>query len=168
MAQQVATLYLDTFYADGQQPAWYYINLRTVLGDMWDKYDLFNLSLVEVCTSKCNTFTDPGDLALKIMISGLPFINAGYDVGTSRLTSKSLLTTLKFVSNDCMQKQYNGINKLTFSKNQEQCTIWMNYIKIANDTEVDWTDYPYITFMFCIEGVHLDNDTNMEHRMKLK
>jgi hypothetical protein len=123
---------------------------------MWDKYDLFNLYLVEVCTSKCDTFTDPDDLAVKIMIAGLPFVNTGYDVATSHLTSKTLLTTIKFISDDCLHKQYNGINKLTFSKNQEQCTIEMNYIKIKNDTEVDFEDYAEVTFIFCIEGVHLD------------
>jgi hypothetical protein len=53
------------------------------LGDIWDKYDLFNLYLEEVRTSKCDTFNNPDDLALKIMIAGLPFVNTGYDVATS-------------------------------------------------------------------------------------
>jgi hypothetical protein len=64
-----------------------------------------------------------------------------------------------------MQKQYNETNKLTFSKNQEQCTIKMNYIKIIDNTEADYDSYADVTFMFCIEGVHLDKDTNMAYRI---
>jgi hypothetical protein len=44
----------------------------------------------------------------------------------------------------------------------------MNYIKIKDNTEVDFEDYAEVTFMFCIEGVHLDKDTNMSHRMAIK
>jgi hypothetical protein len=102
MTQQVATFYLDTYSSISEVgPTWHNINLRTILGDMWDKYDLFNLSLVELCTSKCETIDDPDDLSLKIMISGLPFVNTGYDVATAHLTNKTLLTTLKFISDDC-------------------------------------------------------------------
>jgi hypothetical protein len=163
MTQQVATFYLDTYSSISEVgPTWHNINLRTILGDMWDKYDLFNLSLVELCTSKCETIDDPDDLSLKIMISGLPFVNTGYDVATAHLTNKTLLTTLKFISDDCLHKQYNGINKLTFSKNQEQCTIEMTYVKIVGNTVVDYDSYADVTFMFCIEGVHLDKDTNTE------
>jgi hypothetical protein len=90
MAQQVATFYLDTSTTNNLStgPIWHNIHLRTILGDMWDKYDLFNLYLVEVCTSKCDTFNNPSDLALKVMISGLPFVNSGYDVATSHLTNR--------------------------------------------------------------------------------
>jgi type IV secretory pathway VirB6-like protein len=68
--------YMDTY---AQSFTWNNINLRTLLGDMWDKYELFNLSLVEMAAgvSVFNFVND--NLNVAINISGLSFSNCNYD-----------------------------------------------------------------------------------------
>jgi hypothetical protein len=64
---------------------WNNINLRTLLGDMYDKYDLFNLCLNTVATGTAlsNIYKNPADCNVIIRINGLPFINNTYNIGSS-------------------------------------------------------------------------------------
>ena len=42
---------LGTINGSKSNMSWSNINLRTLLGDMWDKYEYFNLSLTEISTA---------------------------------------------------------------------------------------------------------------------
>ena len=55
---------------------WNNINLRTLLGDMYDKYNTFNLCLNTISTSQANTIDpSPDSKNVNLRLSGLPFIN---------------------------------------------------------------------------------------------
>ena len=65
---------------------WTNINLRSLLGDLYNQYYYFNISLVSVSLSRCNaldaasaTDDDYENRNVLIKISGLPFINQTYD-----------------------------------------------------------------------------------------
>jgi hypothetical protein len=64
---------------------WNNINMRTLLGDMYDKYDTYNLCLntVATATSLNNVYKAPSDSQVMLRIQGLPFINNTYNVGSS-------------------------------------------------------------------------------------
>lgn len=170
MAHQIATFYLDTNYADisDGNATWNNINLRLLLGDMWNKHELFNLYLIEYATGKCQDITDKDALSITVFMSGPPFVNSGYDTRTNRKINKTLLTTIQFVSGDVTSKVCNGLNKLTFSKNQQQLSFTLQYGKVADyEAKLDVDDYPDVVFMFGIEGVHVDKDTNVAQRMTI-
>jgi hypothetical protein len=63
---------------------WNNINLRTLLGDMYDKYDMFNLCLntVSTSTSTNNIYKSFNDSNVIIRVSGIPFINNSYNIGS--------------------------------------------------------------------------------------
>ncbi len=56
---------------------WNNINLRTLLGHMYDKYDLFNICLANVTQSNGagNFGATNDDIIVQIYLKGLPFIN---------------------------------------------------------------------------------------------
>ena len=64
---------------------WNNINLRTLLGDMYDKYDMFNLCLntVATATATSNIYKSFNDSNVIIRVSGIPFINNTYNIGSS-------------------------------------------------------------------------------------
>ena len=74
-----------TSNASRTSTTWTNINLRSLLGDMYDKYDMFNLCLNTVATgtSANNFYATSSDMQVMIRVSGLPFINNTYNVGPS-------------------------------------------------------------------------------------
>ena len=87
---------------------WKNINLRTVLGDMYNKYDLFNLSLKYIGSSDLDpVFSDIDNSNIIININGLPFINQTYNHSRFCNTSNAVLglytisNTLNSVSSQC-------------------------------------------------------------------
>jgi hypothetical protein len=61
---------------------WNNINLRSLLGDMYDKYDTFNLCLNTVSSgvSQNYYYASPSDLQVLLRIQGLPFLNNTYNI----------------------------------------------------------------------------------------
>jgi hypothetical protein len=72
---------------------WNNISLRALLGDMWDKYENFNLTLVQVvCDGNgvSGSLTN-ANLMLNIWISGLPLVNGFYDTATKNITNTAII-----------------------------------------------------------------------------
>ena len=55
------------------------INMRNLLGDLYGKYNRFNISLVAEMCSSGNSSGGGGDTNLIVKVSGLNFINNGYE-----------------------------------------------------------------------------------------
>ena len=88
---------------------WKNIDLRTLLGTMYNNYDLFNLTLNSIATSKVKqaynatasanngyAMGDAENLATMVQISGLPFINQTYDMKTNVNKSTTLIGAFTF------------------------------------------------------------------------
>lgn len=134
------------------------INLRTLLGDLWDKYDTFNLclkSMISGVQPEITFGTTLNDLAVFIMIDGLPFINCTYDLYSGFTGTFAILTTFNFKRNEAVQVNYND-NNLTFSKNQEIVNLTFTYESVE-DGQLPNTptgiNFPEITYIFDIVGV---------------
>ena len=68
---------------------WNNINMKLLLGDMYDKYDDFNINLSQMSVglaAAAGYGTDAGDRIVNINMSGLSFKNQGYSVLTKSLT----------------------------------------------------------------------------------
>ena len=55
-----------------------FINLRTLLGDMFDKYDRYLLLLQNISQSNVGSIATTDDKAILINMSGLSFVNSTY------------------------------------------------------------------------------------------
>ena len=77
---------------------WKNINMRQVLGKMYDNYETFNIKLYQICqtTTMINSGSAIGasSVLVDVRISGLPFINNNYNVVSRNNTSGLYLTSL--------------------------------------------------------------------------
>ena len=77
---------------------WNNINLRALLGCMYDKYDKFNICLNTISTSYMTSL--PGyfgdDKIVQLYMGGLPFLNQTYDVVRCTNTPNTIIGTFNF------------------------------------------------------------------------
>ena len=168
---QSARLIIDTYFANTRNgtinanKTTYLlrnINLRTLMGDMYDKYDLFNLCLKSIITGVCDSAlgTTLDDLAVQIKISGLPFINATYNPDDDCNNDYAVLTTFNFKRGESVSVNYNE-NYLTFSKNQNVVDLEFTYESINDGVLPDTTNaFPIMCYIFDIVGVGEPKDIN--------
>ena len=114
---------------------YYNIDLRTILGDMYDKYDKFNLVLKSFSTSYANGFIskDLDDRGVAFKISGLPFINQTYNAKTGRNESVALLQRAPAVNATNFSLGTYGSDMVTFGKSQEKCNLTIEYHNSRTD-----------------------------------
>ena len=124
---------------------WTNINLRTLLGDMFDKYDRFLLLLQNI--SNASPTATPGtavdDRAFLINMSGLSFINSNY-VQKFQSNTGSIIVCPYIMSGTNAQSQlYNNFAVATFIKQNDIVNITINYTRIEDDVAVASTTNAY-------------------------
>jgi hypothetical protein len=142
---------------------WNNINLRTLLGDMYDKYDLFNICLntITTSTSAANTGASNDDRNVIIKLSGLPFVNQTYSVKQGCNTNICPIASFQFISNATSTQLFYSNNAFTFGKSQQLCNLTIQYGRVIDDLlPATGTIYPNMVFLFDIIGVAKDNLIN--------
>jgi len=141
---------------------WNNINLRTLLGDIYDDYDIFNLCLNSISTSLTPAYIDTISTNsefknVSIKISGLPFINQTYNVKNCCNGNSTTIATFNFIDNQATTQSYYSSNVATFGKSQEQCSFTIEYYKIIDDSlALPLNSYPNTIFIFDIFGIPKD------------
>ena len=98
---------------------WYNINLRTLLGDMYDMFDEFNLCLNTISTAQCSKIDGIADNKnVYIKMAGLPWINQTYNVKNISNGSVTNIATFNFSSGNATTQNYYSNNIATFGKSQ--------------------------------------------------
>jgi len=112
---------------------WNNINLRTILGDMYDKFDCFNLCLNTISTAQANAIDPTLDCRNVIVkLYGLPWKNQTYNVSTGANSNGTVITTFNFVGNGSTTQYYYSNNIATFTKNQDLVNITVEYSRILD------------------------------------
>ena len=157
-----------------QNFTWFNINLRALLGDLYDQYDYFNISLVSMTCSSA-TAANQGNVEDKnsyVKISGLPFINQTYNQPTGNNITSATLTLFQIPTTAVPATQYynnSTVNVLTFGKNQELCNINIFLTRVSDDTRPAITvANPQFVFIFTIIGVDKSyNPDRINYSMKI-
>ena len=139
---------------------WNNISMRTLLGDMFDKYERFKLILsnIAISTSSGSLGATLDDIQVSLNISGLPFINSSYDTATGNNKSSVCLTSFTYnrtALNGAIYDYDDSIYAI-FQKPPNMCDIQINVLRIIDDTIPNvgaGTFYPFINFIFRIEGI---------------
>jgi hypothetical protein len=114
---------------------WNNINLRTLLGDMYDMFDEFNLCLNTISTAQCSaidTISDNKNVYIKL--GGLPWMNQTYNVKTLNNGNFTNIATFNFTTADASTQYYYSNNIATFGKSQDSCNLTIEYSRIVDDT----------------------------------
>jgi hypothetical protein len=156
---------------------WNNINLRTVLGDMYDKYDLFNICLNTITTAQAAniggkdapTVQGPDDRNVIIKLSGLPFVNQTYSVKQGCNTNVCPISSFLFASSATATQFFYSNNCYTFGKSQQSCNITIAYGRVLDDAlPATNTAYPNVVFIFDIVGIPKENLTNSSTQQLIK
>jgi len=143
----------------GSLMTWNNINLRTLLGDMYDKYNSFNICLNTISTTTANTIdpnTESKNIVLKM--SGLPWINQSYDSKTLTNTNKTIMGAFTFIPSSSNSQYYYSNNVATFGKNQEICNITLEYTRVFDDSMSTGT---YLSAITTYTGTALNGGTTL-------
>jgi hypothetical protein len=142
---------------------WNNINLRTLLGAMYDKYDKFCLVPVYIqsANGSSNFGSLPDDKVCSININGLPFINNNYNFPTLTNQSSAVFNVVRFITNSTTSTPYTYGNILTFTKNQELVNINIFYQRINKNAAGNYSiqtafAFPHCIFTFNIYGIPKD------------
>ena len=120
---------------------WNNINLRQILGDMYDEFDEFNLVLKQLNTSFTNSTLEGAPYesrGIYMKMFGLPFINSTYNVVSQRNTNTAILGGVALTLNSFTNIIYNDSAQLSFGKSQELCNLTISFHKVVDDTLVNY------------------------------
>jgi hypothetical protein len=153
---------------------WFNINLRNLLGDLYNQYDYFNLLLISVSTSVANGGAGGGgvdDRILYIKIGGLPFVGQNYNQRTGNTGGLVTIGTFQIPSTASATNQFynNTANVCTFNKSQDLCNFTISLFRISDDGKpVLTTSNPNFAFIFTIIGIDkADNPDQISYLMKI-
>ena len=97
----------------GQRITWKNINPQMLFGDMYDKFDKFNLNLA--CYSSRKTTANLADADVTFYMSGLQWSNQGYSLKTNSLTNKAVIFSLVLVNTTTSGTDTYGQNSNTLT-----------------------------------------------------
>jgi hypothetical protein len=194
---ETASLVLSTFKHDltnynNTSITWNNLNLKTILGTMYDKYDKFNIELVSI--SQIATLYDFGaslsDVNILIKLNGLPFVNNNYSLSNKNNTNSTIIGSYNFVDYDLNKLQLCKNFVRTFIKDSSYIinltlTYLGNDLNIVNSPvvlRVDGNQQPILdvngnqtftgiycdmVFMFNIYGIPNDKNNHNGSRMQI-
>jgi hypothetical protein len=156
-----------------QNFTWFNINLRALLGDLYNQYDYFNLLLISVSSSHITAAANQGsadDRLVYVKISGLPFINQSYNQPTGNNGIFTTATILSIPINATANtQQFNNVaNVMTFNKDQDLCNINISLFRILDDTRPVLNAgniNPQFTFIFTIIGIDQADNQYIKNRL---
>ena len=134
----------------GQVITWRNINPQMRFGDMYDKFDKFNINLA--CYSSRKVTTELTDSEVTFYMSGLQWSNQGYSLKTNSLTNKAVIFSLVLVNSTITGTDTYGSNSntLTFYRPTSNFDIT---IELKNSLDGYLAQYVnHQTFIFDIVG----------------
>ena len=132
---------------------WTNINLRTLLGDMFDKYDRYLLLLQNISHAASAAIATNDDRSILINMSGLSFVNSTYNQKFQSNSGALIVCPFIFVSSNVQSQLYNNFAVSAFIKQNDIVNIGINYTIINDDSAASAVTYPHAVFIFNIVGL---------------
>jgi hypothetical protein len=135
---------------------WSNINMRDVLGEMYDQYDLFNIILVDNASSYGNNLmgASTDDRFVKVYMSGLPWRNQGYSSALKCSTNSCLVGNINFVYGASSINRSSIPNVSTFSKQDGTTDIVITLLRQLDNAQPTYGDRDFnFSYTFNIYGV---------------
>lgn len=160
----------------GQYCSFNNIDLKAILGTMWDKYDMFNLRLTTIIRNP-GSYTNNSQWCSTIWCTGLNFVNSTYDIRTKTLTQEACIGGCNFASTATNGDVFHQTGNTTmFKKGHEivNLTIQLKnsdgkfYVAATNNgrNEISINFGGHMEFIFDIYGVK-GYETNPNQTLQL-
>ena len=144
-------------WTNNRQRFWFYVNFRTLLGDMYDKHEYFKMTL---CFGGNLQLEAPGaggygTQSSQILVSGLDWVNSSYDTIKECNNSYATWRTTNQQPSAGLLLQYAGEREqfgLTFRKPMQMQRIDFETHPIVNPTAIDANiNNKYPVYFFAID-----------------
>ena len=134
---------------NGQSITWNNIDFRNLLGDMYDKYDKFNINLNGYVCRKVAVSLNDYDTTF--FVSGLPFSNQTYNIKTGNNGPQcALICQNLFITTTNGSAITGNSNTITIYKPKNLCNITINIFNGLNNRMAQVVNHQ--TFIFDITG----------------
>lgn len=143
---------------------WYSVNLEDILGDLYEKYDFFNLRLKTIqYNSQAGFATTANDRTLFFQMSGLNFANSNYDTARGCNVGTTIIGSSIFGVNNPAIITCDDAFIITIRK-QKSADITMTYINVNNQPPSTGagTQFPRVAFYFDLTPVYTDIPKTIE------
>jgi hypothetical protein len=135
-----------------QSYLYYNLNLKNMLGVLYDKYDYFYLNLIGISTYLNGAgFVTGDDAFININVSGFDFYN--YSNFTSNVNSV-IMGQFNFDINNNVIKLFDSTNSIIIKKSPENFTLNIYYTKVI-DNLISTNSYTNANFFFELTPVKL-------------
>lgn len=134
---------------------WFSINLENILGDLYDKHDVFNLRLKSVTNLVLNPYgVTADDRAITFFMSGLNWVGSNYDVTRGCNTNSASIGSLVLTQNQATNTLFEETFITTFHKQKTaDLTIYMLNANFVPPNLAAGTLMPRLAFYFDITPV---------------
>ena len=153
---------------------WSNINLRLLMGDLYDQYDYFNLNLNTIASTLASSNAGAGngeDRLVYVKLQGLPFINQTYQqsTGNNGQFAYAGIYQIPLTATSNVQYYTNASNVCTFGKSQDLVNLTVSLFRVFDDTKPALTiSFPNFSFIFHITGVDkANNPDKINYAMKI-
>jgi hypothetical protein len=135
---------------------WNNVSFKTILGDMYDKYDSFSIKLTNIIyQSIVAPSPNANDKLVKVNIAGLPFRNCTYN--TYKNCNTNVFAPTAFLIAPQGSNLFYNDHSFTIERPPAMCDIRI-YLTIMNNTVPNWASPgPQMEFYFRIYGIKKEN-----------
>ena len=129
-------------WSNYKQSYWFNnINLRTLIGNEdYDKYEIFALRLNQWAYSYVNYTANNADQLHFVQISGLNWLNGGYNQSTGSTTTKAPLIIITMSTNTNATATYaSNVSVLFFKKSTDVVTLTFEHFRVSDGTPIQTT-----------------------------
>jgi len=145
---------VGTINAARTDATWYSVSFRDILGDMWDKYEVFNLRLNSMSYQQTAAFgVAEFDRLVYFAMSGPAWENNNYSIGRKTNIASSIIGMIDLQENLATAVIFDNTFITTFRK-QSACDIRIQLLTLDGQppTLNAATNFPRISWFFDITG----------------
>jgi hypothetical protein len=143
---------VGTINAARTQATWYSINLENILGDLYSKYDKFNLRLSALSYQQQAAFgVSAFDRLVYFQVSGFSWENNSYNINKKTLIAGAIVGCNNFIQNVCDTNIFDNSFIATFRK-QKTLNINIQLLTLDGGSPAmnANTQFPRISWFFDI------------------
>jgi hypothetical protein len=146
-----ATTNVNTF---GSNVTWSNINLKALLGSMYNKYSKFKICLTSYGNYNGNAIAVNTDRYLQVYFSGFNWINQGYMYSVNGNTNSAMITTIDVAGTAGRSINYSSdVGNVFYMNNQSSVDLTITFARISDNVLNNAQNYGNSVFAFVIYGI---------------
>lgn len=117
--------------------SWFNLNMEALLGDSFNKCDLYMLRLNQIAYTASSYQTTASDTMQIISLSGLNWVNSSYNVASANNTSKAIIAMAQILNNNIGTVNFNqNTCCIFFRKPEKNVTLQIDLTRLVDNATI--------------------------------